>query len=254
MDLIVKQFTIPSAVEFNYDELKQALAEKCEEFTGLVYVDDNIKDAKKDKADLNKLKKELNDRRISLQKEYLAPFDDFKKKVDELIGLIDKPVAMIDAQVRDYEERKKAEKREEVRHVFDKIWDNDIPYEMVEDTRWYNATTPLSSVRDELEKKNESIKYDLETIKTLKYPVIAEECYRKTLDIRKAIEKSNEYEHYMAIQNVQKEEPKPEAKPEPKVEEKTFEVTFACTLTASQARKLKEFFEQNGIAFRKVER
>ena len=250
MDLIVKQFTIPSAVEFNYDELKQALAEKCEEFTGLVYGDDNIKDAKKDKADLNKLKKELNDRRISLQKEYLAPFDDFKKKVDELIGLIDKPVAMIDAQVKDYEDRKRMIKKTEVVLTFQDIWDNEIPFEAVEDERWYNASVSMASIRDEIEKKNESIKYDLETISTLKYPVVARECYMKTLDIRKAIEKSNEYERYMAIQNAPKEEPKQE----PKVEEETFEVTFACTLTKSQARKLKEFFEQNGIAFRKVER
>ena len=83
---------------------------------------------------------------------------------------------------------------------------------------------------------------------------MARECYMKTLDIRKAIEKSNEYEHYMAIQNAPKEAPGTEAKPEPKVEEETFEVTFACTLTKSQARKLKEFFDMNGITYRKVER
>lgn len=251
MELIVKQFAVPSAVEFNYDELKQALAEKCEEFTGLIYVDENIKDAKKDKAELNKLKKELNDRRIALQKDYMVPFDDFKKKVDELIGMIEKPVAMIDAQVKDYEERKKTEKKYEVYKVYMEVWETpEIPFEMIEDARWYNASVSLPSVRDEIEKKNESVKYDLETIKTLSHPVVAEECYKKTLDIRRAIEKSNEYDHYLAIAK----EPKEEPKPEPKAEEQTFEVTFSCTVTASQARKLKEFFEQNGIAFRKVER
>lgn len=253
MELIVKQFSVPSAVEFNYDELKQALAEKCEEFTGLVYVDENIKDAKKDKADLNRLKKELNDRRIALQKEYLAPFDDFKKKVDELIGMIEKPVAMIDAQVKDYEERKKDIKRGEIRLMFADIWETDIPFEMVEDPKWYNASTSMSAIREEIEQKNESIKYDLQTIQTLKHPAVARECYLKTLDIRKALEKSNEYDHYLALQNVAAEEKK-EAEKEAQKDEQTFEVTFACTVTASQARKLKEFFEQNGIPFRKVEK
>lgn len=251
MDLIVKQFAVPSAVEFNYEELKQALSEKCEEFTGLIYVDENIKDAKKDKADLNRLKKELNDRRISLQKEYMAPFDDFKKKVDELIGMIEKPVAMIDAQVKDYEERKKDIKRGEIRLMFVDIWETDIPFEMVEDPKWYNASTSMSAIKDDIEKKKESIKYDLETIKTLSHPMEAEICYKKTLDIRKAIEKSNEMDAY---ERMKKNEAKEEPKEEPKPEEKTFEVTFCCTLTASQARKLKEFFEQNGIPFRKVEK
>lgn len=251
MELIVKQFAVPSAVEFNYDELKSALAEKCEEFTGLVYSDETIKDAKKDKADLNRLKKELNDRRISLQKEYLAPFDDFKKKVDELIGMIEKPVAMIDAQVKDYEQRRKDIKREEIRKIFSEIWETPyIPFEMIEDEKWYNASTSMASIREEIEQKNESVKYDLQTISTLKYPVVAKECYLKTLDVRKALEKSNEYDHYIAMMNAAKEEPKPE----PKNDEKTFEVTFSCTLTTSQAQKLREFFEQNGIPFRKVER
>ena len=251
MDLIVKQFAIPSAVEFNYEELKQALSEKCEEFTGLIYVDENIKDAKKDKADLNRLKKELNDRRISLQKEYMAPFDDFKKKVDELIGMIEKPVAMIDAQVKDYEERKKDIKRGEIRLMFVDIWETDIPFEMVEDPKWYNASTTMSAIKDDIEKKNESIKYDLETIKTLSHPMEAEICYKKTLDIRKAIEKSNEMDAY---EQMKKTEAKAEPKEEPKPEEKTFEVTFCCTLTTSQARELKEFFNAKGITFRKVER
>ena len=48
-----------------------------------------------------------------------------------------------------------------------------------------------------------------------------------------------------------KEEVKEEAKP---VEEKTFDVVFEVTLTASQARALKDFFNANGIPFRKVER
>ena len=247
-ELIVKEINTPK-VEWNYEEIKAAIELKAEEFTGLVYTDDTIGDAKKDRAELNRLKKDLNDRRISLEREYMANFNEFKGQVNELIKIIEKPIGMIDAEVKDYEERKRVAKKSEVLLMFADIWDNEIPFEAIEDEKWYNASVSLASVKEDLERKNESIKYDLETIKTLKYPAIAKECYLKTLDIRKAFEKSNEYDHLNAIQNGPKDEPKPE----PKKDEPTFTVTFECTLTKSQAKDLRAFFEKNGITFRKVE-
>lgn len=247
-ELIVKEIKTPK-VEWNYEEIKAFIVQKAEEFTGLVYTDDTIGDAKKDRAELNKLKKALNDRRISLEREYMAPFKEFKGQVDECIKIIENPIGMIDAEVKDYEGRKKAEKREEVLKIFADVWDNEIPYEAIEDEKWYNASTSLASVKEEIEQKNEGIKYDLETIKTLKYPVVAKQEYLKTLDLRKAFEKSNEYDKYISMMQAPKEEPKPE----PKKDEPTFTVTFECTLTKSQAKDLRAFFEQNGIAFRKVD-
>ena len=92
MELKVKEYKLPEPIQFNFDELKTQIAEKTEQYTKLVYTDDNIKAAKEDRADLNRLKKALNDERIRRQKEYLAPFDAFKKQIDEIIGIIDKPV------------------------------------------------------------------------------------------------------------------------------------------------------------------
>jgi len=260
MDLLIKEYQLPSTLEFNYDEIKNAILVKCKEMSSIVYTDDTIKDAKKDRAELNRFKKELNDKRIALEKEYMKPFGEFKSKINELISIVDEPVAIIDARVKDYEAQQKELKKETVRSIFAEIWETEIPYEMVEDLRWYNASTSVESIRSEIEQKNESIKYDLETIKTLSHPMEAELYYKKTLDIRKAIEKSNELDAYERMKEEKaKEEVKPEVKPEVKVEtkpveEKTFNVVFEVTLTASQARALKEFFNVNGIAFRKVDK
>ena len=43
--------------------------------------DEKIKEAKADKANLNKLKKALNEERIRREREYMEPFNDFKAKV-----------------------------------------------------------------------------------------------------------------------------------------------------------------------------
>ena len=80
MQLKMSDYQLPEKILFNYDELKQDLLEKVSMYETLVYTDDQIKDAKADKAALNKLKKALNDERIRLEKEYMGPFNEFKAK------------------------------------------------------------------------------------------------------------------------------------------------------------------------------
>lgn len=78
MELKIKEYQLPEAIDFNYQELKQELEEKITVYTNLVYSDDQIKLAKADRANLNKLKKALNDERIRREREYLEPFNTFK--------------------------------------------------------------------------------------------------------------------------------------------------------------------------------
>ena len=110
MELLVREYQRPESILFNYEELKAEITEKTKMYETLVYTDDQIKDAKADKAKLNKLKKTLNDERIRLEKEYLEPFNDFKSKINEIIRIIDKPVAVIDKQVKEFEDKKKQDK------------------------------------------------------------------------------------------------------------------------------------------------
>ena len=102
-NLEVKVTQAPAKIEFNYKEMKQALAEKMEVYNATVVTEDTVRDAKKDLASLRKVKKALNDRRIEIKKEYDKPYDEFKKKVDELTGLIDEPIEKIDEQVKEFE-------------------------------------------------------------------------------------------------------------------------------------------------------
>ena len=113
MELKVNAITVPEEVKWNYEELKQEIAERAHDYEVVVYTDDQIKTAKEDRATLNKLKKTLNDERIRLEKEYMKPFSVFKEQVNEVIGIIDKPIGIIDKQVKEYEETKKAEKRDQ---------------------------------------------------------------------------------------------------------------------------------------------
>lgn len=85
MELRVNEVAIPEKIDFNYEELKAELTSKVSFYETLVYTDDQIKDAKADKANLNKLKRALNDERIRREKEYMQPFNVFKAQINEII-------------------------------------------------------------------------------------------------------------------------------------------------------------------------
>ena len=67
MELRIKSMSFPEAIEFNFEQLKQELTDKAEQYKGLVYTDDQVQDAKKDVAALRKFTKALSDERIKVK-------------------------------------------------------------------------------------------------------------------------------------------------------------------------------------------
>ena len=82
MELKVNEVALPEKITFNYEELKEELQEKAHTYEVIVYDEEQIKEAKADRAKLNNLKKTLNDERIRREKEYMIPFNDFKAKIN----------------------------------------------------------------------------------------------------------------------------------------------------------------------------
>ena len=147
MELRVNEVAIPEKIDFNYEELKAELTSKVSFYETLVYTDDQIKDAKADKANLNKLKRALNDERIRREKEYMQPFNVFKAQINEIIGIIDKPIAVIDEQVKAFDEKRKAEKQKAIEELFATIgFQNFVTLEKIWDPKWLNASVSMKSI------------------------------------------------------------------------------------------------------------
>ena len=191
MELKVNEVSIPEKIEFNYEQLKAELTEKVSLYETMVYTDDQIKQAKADKANLNKLKKALNDERIRREKEYMKPFDKFKAQINEIIGIIDKPVAVIDSQVKAYEKQQKADKLAKIQEYYKNIEQPEMEWlglPAIYDEKWLNASVSMKSIQDEINTKLEQIKTDLATLTNLpEFSFEATEVYKSTLDINKAI-------------------------------------------------------------------
>lgn len=87
MELRVNEVAIPEKISFNYEELKAELTEKVAFYETLVYTDDQVKDAKADRATLNKLKKTLNDERIRREKSICSHSMNLKHRLMRLLEL-----------------------------------------------------------------------------------------------------------------------------------------------------------------------
>lgn len=280
MELKIEEYQLPQKIGFNFEELKQELTEKVGMYETMVYTDDQIKLAKTDKANLNKLKKALNDERIRREREYMAPFNEFKAQINEIISIIDKPVAVIDRQVKAFDEKKKQEKLEAVKKLYGELntyeWLN---FEQIFNERWLLASVSMRQVQDGIEGWLNDVKANLDILANLpEFAFEATEVYKSTLDVQKAVNEGKRLaeiqkrkEEQERLQKEAEERAKAEAeakareekaeahKPEPEpVQKVTTEpveqqwISFRALLTVPQALELKRFFEENNIEFQPI--
>lgn len=290
MEFTVKEYQLPANISFNYEELKAGILEKTQMYKTLVYGGDQIKDAKKDRSELNKLKKEFNDERIRMEKEYMAPFNLFKGQVNEIVLIIDEAVKAIDTQVKEYEEKCKADKLEEIKAYFaEKTATPELPalpaealnFNMFYDAKWLNSSVTMKAVKTEIDDKLVKFYANMDTLANLpEYGFEAQQMYISTHDFGKAVSEANrlaemakrkaeaearEQERKQAEEKAKEEIVMPEAEKNadvPHVENsescENFIPTFAkaqwevlkVNVTEGEKAKLTQFLEAQGIQYK----
>lgn len=274
MELRINEVKLPEKITFNYEEIKTALLEKVQHYETLVYDEGQIKDAKTDRANLNKLKKALNDERIRQEEEYMQPFNEFKAQIKELVGIVDNAVSGIDSQVKAYEEKCKAEKLEEITNYFNAL---SKPFEFelskIFNEKWLNASVKMTAICDEIYSRIEKIEADLVTLKNLPdFSFEAIEEYKQTLDLNRAIaegqrlvdiqKRKAEAERARIAQEQAKKAEEAQRQAEiPPTPEKPLNapenvlkqrIRFECLLTTEDAVALREFFLSRNIEFKAI--
>ncbi len=277
MELKVKKPTFPEVIEFNFMELKNEITERASTYMNLVYTDDQIQDAKKDRATLNKFVKALSDERIKIKKECLKPYEDFEKKIKELDGIVNKAIQNIDSQVKAYDEQKKAEKLEQIQEYWNRVTcpDHPLTLQRVMDSKWLNSTVSMKSIQESINGILAKYASDISTLQNLpEFSFEAIEVYKSSLDLNKALNEAHsrsemekrkaEAKRLEAERKAEQERQKAEAEfaknmnppvEEPVVvEEKPTEplkewITFSALLTTEDALALRDFFQSRNIEF-----
>lgn len=234
-------------VVWNFEELRDNLTTALADYQSRVYTEDNIADAKEDRAKLNKLAKAINDERISREKEYMQPFNTFKEQAKELCDLIDTASSGIKEQLDAFEEKRIAERQERIEALYMDITSNyDLPFltlEKIMSEKWLNKSTNEKAIISEITERCEQIVKDLAVIRKMpRYAFEAEQAYKTCLDLNTALEEGER------MANVQEAKSKVVAGDN----SEKFEISFKCELTLSQAKALSEFCKTNGIKLIKI--
>lgn len=189
----------PGNIECNFDELKETLADHLKIYEEMPVSLENKAERKKDLAMLRKVKKAVSDRRSEVKRQWLEPYNVFDTQVRELLGLIDRPVAVIDDQIKELESRERMKKLEEIKTLFGDMaadYTDWLTLEMIFDEKWLNATTSIKKVKEELTGKileigNALIMLNM-SVSEVKLEAI--ERYKSDLNLQSAMMYINQYE------------------------------------------------------------
>ena len=261
MELIILE-NKAGTIRFNKKEIMEDLKKQLKQYDNLVMKDESeVGEFKSIRANLNKVAKTIDDRRKEIKKEYSAPLVAFEKDIKECISLIDDVNSKIDAQVKEYEERK----REEKEQLIEKFWEDmnlpEVKLDLVFNQRWLNTTFSEKNILEEMNQIKEKVISDLETLERftenkieqaeLKYD------YLKSLDLAGVIKDYTDKKEALKLAAQQEKErleleKKKETIKEDEKEVKKFKLQFEVIGTREEIERLSSFLKENSYEYKKI--
>ena len=186
---------------WDFLSLRAELQSRLDFYASLVYTDETIKDAKKDRATLNKVKKVIEDARKAYKARCLAPYDALEPEMKSLVDMVEKQRTLIDDTVKEYEARQKQAKEQEIKRLYDRKAITlgalaERLYPVLLDSKWLNASSQKSKYEEEMVAAIASATADIEAIRAWGSPFVDTliELYCQTRSIDRVKEKQLELE------------------------------------------------------------
>lgn len=233
LQVLVRQ--TPGVITWNFEDLKAAISEEMKIYETVVYDDGAIKMAKSDVAMLRKLRKQVEDRRKEIKNACLQPYEIIEAQAKELVGLIDKPIELIDGQVKSYEEEQKEKRKAKVMDYmtekFASLPENVVRKLMLKtfNPKWANATAKVEEWKRTIDNAEEGTRRELGILKGVDKEFLEAVMneYTVNLDITQAMAKVQELQKQkeMILEN---ERRRREAEEERKLREQLAREAAAC--------------------------
>lgn len=253
----------------NMAEIKEYALETKKYYENLVFNEEQVKEAKDERAGINKTVKKVADYRKDTVDKFNKPLEEFVKTAKETESILKEASNCIDVQIKKYEEEEKQIKKKDCEVLFDSLvgdLSEIINFEKVFDNRWLNKTTKMSEVEQDIKNIIEKVNGGLQAIKELNSEFETEliNTFLQDYDLSKAVMKNTqlkEQKERLAKTEVAKEETKQEVikemvtKPVAEVEdERDIVKTYTLKITANYTKltALRKFMEINDIKFEKV--
>lgn len=204
LSLVINQN--PGSIDINFDALEEQLDKKLSEYKGAVFTESSKAIAKAEVASLRKLKKDIEDSRKAVKKKWMEPYEQFEKKMKSLAVKVDEPINAINEQVQAFEEKRRQEKRELIRNLYeDTVADYEdcrdyVSLDKLYDSKWENASVSAKSIKKDMMERMSGIQTAVSSIKAMHSDKEEDALvlYKRTLDLNRALQMISVYEQNKA--------------------------------------------------------
>ena len=164
---IIKQ--VEPLVNFNKEELKEQLSAELKKYSNLVITVDSEADGKKARAELNKLRTEIENSRKDIKKKMSKPIEEFESDCKELVGLVDEVIQPIDKQLKELKEQQEKEKEAKVKAmIFDVVAEYELDkkhaQQLTLDSSYLNKTATENKILTDLRNRAEALRIAQNTV------------------------------------------------------------------------------------------
>lgn len=233
IDFEIQNEVLP-VIAINFNEMKKALAETMEQYTGIIVTEESLSACKAEQKSLAGIRTKIDNYRKDKKKELSKPITDFENQCKELIALVEKAEKPIKEGIAVFDDKKKEEKRQKALELIKETVEahqlkGKFADKLTVLDKYINLTASVKSVKEDIEqrafylveeqaKEEETIQIIKTTIenvnKSIKTPVKYEDfesLVESGYPIPKIIERINSMaEKIRLAENPPKAEPKEE--------------------------------------------
>lgn len=187
----------PASIDANFDDLEERVRKMVADYEGAVYdmsKDENVAAAKRDRAYLNGIVKQIDERRKAVKREYTKPLAAFEDRCKRIAGIAGGAADAIKAQLDEAEERRRDAAYAILKDYYEEVADllaPVVPYERVHDEKWLNKSFGEVRAKRAVDERVGRLASDWESLKARRggmrhYEEAERELFR-TLDLGAAL-------------------------------------------------------------------
>jgi hypothetical protein len=155
-ELQIKE-TLP-VLACNFEQMKAWATELTARYEGLLVTEDALVAVKKDMAEINRAKKNVDEARKEIVKRVSEPIRAFEAQIKEIIVIFENSYNRLGLQVKAFEDAQREERRDKVQEIINQCYADAFgptgPRPNIEihwQDKWLNKTTSTKSIHDDVQ-------------------------------------------------------------------------------------------------------
>ena len=200
-EIVITNETNAIAVyKVNYEDVKNYLATELKKYENILVTEEYMSMAKKSRAELNAMKKDLQARLSEVRNAQLKPYNDLKANyTDALEKMIDEQLFKIDNAIKEIEKKKAEQKEKEIIEYFNTVnaqAELNIEIRQLFNPKWTNQTYTMSKIKGEIDAFFKKIKADVEVIESFddEFVIPLKNIYLKCFDMSAVMRNKVEFD------------------------------------------------------------